>query len=115
MTRTPLCPEDEEWVTELTTSWVEVYKKAATTLALLRIVRDHGPVSAQEIAPLFTQATTWPLSERGLYRSLRRLAQTGSLDVSKTQVPRTGAQRQEFALTPAGREYLRRIQEQHLA
>lgn len=110
----PLTPEDAEWADELASSWVEVYKKAATTLALLRLVRDHGPVSAQDIAPLFAETTGWTLSERGLYRTLRRLAQTGSLEISQVEVPRTGARRHDFSLTRVGRAYLQRIEGQLL-
>ncbi|UYG18117.1 helix-turn-helix transcriptional regulator [Brachybacterium huguangmaarense] len=110
----PLSPEDAEWADELAASWVEVYKKAATTLALLRLVRDHGPVSAQDVAPLFAQVTGWTLSERGLYRTLRRLAQAGSLEISQVEVPRTGARRQDFSLTGVGRAYLERIEDQLL-
>lgn len=110
----PLTPEDAEWVDELASSWVEVYKKSATTLALLRLVREHGPMSAQDIAPLFAETTGWTLSERGLYRTLRRLAQTGSLKISRVEVPRTGAKRQDFSLTVVGCAYLQRIEGQLL-
>lgn len=110
----PLTPEDAEWADELASSWIEVYKKAATTLALLRLVRDHGPVSAQQISLLFADTTGWTLSERGLYRTLRRLAQTGSLEISRVEVPRTGAKRQDFSLTGVGHAYLQRIEGQLL-
>ena len=103
-------PEDAEWAEELSRSWVEVYKKSATTLALLRVVREHGPVPAAGIAPRFTQATGWTLTERGLYRTLRRLAEAGVLRLTKVDVARTGAKRQDFALTPVGHAYLERIE-----
>lgn len=102
--------EDAEWVEELIGSWVEVYKKSATTLALLRIVRDSGPLPAAEIAPLYAAATGWSITERGLYRTLRRLADAGALRIEKVAVARTGAQRQDFALTPVGEAYLRGIE-----
>lgn len=109
-----LSAEDVEWAAELTTSWVEVYKKSATTLALLRIVRDHGPAPAARIGPLFTEATGWSITERGLYRTLRRLAESGALEVNRVQVARTGAKRQDFAITGVGREHLRTIEAQLL-
>ncbi|ATG50286.1 hypothetical protein CFK38_01170 [Brachybacterium vulturis] len=102
--------EDAEWVEELARSWVEVYKKSATTLALLRIVREHGPVPAAGIAPRFAEATGWTLTDRGLYRTLRRLADSGVLHLEKVDVARTGAKRQDFALTSVGRAYLQRIE-----
>lgn len=103
-------PEDVEWADELARSWVEVYKKSATTLTLLRIIRDHGPIPAAHIAPRFATATGWTITDRGLYRTLRRLADSGVLSLEKVDVARTGAKRQDFALTPVGREYLGRIE-----
>lgn len=103
-------PEDAEWVEELARSWVEVYKKSATTLALLRIIRRDGPIAAAGIAPLFAEATGWALTDRGLYRTLRRLADSGVLDSRKVEVARTGAKRQDFSLTPVGLAYLERIE-----
>ncbi|MBB5832692.1 PadR family transcriptional regulator [Brachybacterium aquaticum] len=105
-----LSSEDAEWAQELASSWVEVYKKSATTLALLRIIREHGPIAAAGIAPLVLEATGWTLTESGLYRTLRRLADSGVLSARKVDVARTGAKRQDFALTPVGAEYLRRIE-----
>lgn len=107
-----LSPEDGEWIEELARSWVEVYKKSATTLALLRIFRDEGPLAASEVAPRYVEATGWTITERGLYRTLRRLAETGALDVERVGVARTGAKRQDFALTPIGAAYLARIEQQ---
>ncbi|GAA4529074.1 hypothetical protein GCM10023160_27720 [Brachybacterium paraconglomeratum] len=101
---------DDEWVQELARSWIEVYKKSATTLSLLRIIREHGPISAAGIAPLFAETTGWTLTDRGLYRTLRRLAESGVLSLEKVDVARTGAKRQDFALTPVGLAYLARIE-----
>lgn len=105
-----LSPEDDEWAAELARSWVEVYKKSATTLALLRIIRDQGPIPAAEIAPKFATTTGWTLTDRGLYRTLRRLADAAVLRIDRVDVARTGAKRQDFALTPAGAAYLERIE-----
>ena len=104
--------EDAEWVQELARSWIEVYKKSATTLTLLRIVRKHGPIPAAGIAPRFAEATGWTLTDRGLYRTLRRLTESGVLSLVKVDVARTGAKRQDFALTPIGLAYLERMEEE---
>lgn len=111
---TDLSAEDAEWAEELARSWIEVYKKSATTLALLRIVQQHGPIPASGIAPLFTQSTGWSLTDRGLYRTLRRLADSGVLRLEKVDVARTGAKRQDFALTPLGIAHLARIEDELL-
>lgn len=109
-----LSAEDAEWAAELARSWSEVYKKSATTLALLRIIRDLGPLPASEIAPLFTHVTGWSITERGLYRTLRRLAESGALRIEKVDVARTGAKRQDFELTAIGAAYLEGIEAQLL-
>ena len=105
-----LAAEDVEWVEELTSTWVEVYKKSATTVALLRILRERGPLPAAEIAPLLVERTGWDFTERGLYRTLRRLAGAGVLHVQKVPVARTGAMRQDFDLTGVGIAYLEQIE-----
>lgn len=105
-----LAAEDAEWVEELTSTWVEVYKKSATTVALLRILRDDGPLSAAAIAPLLTARTGWDFTERGLYRTLRRLTGSTVLQVTRVPVARTGAKRQDFDLTPVGVAYLEHIE-----
>lgn len=108
--RAELAAEDVEWAAELARSWTEVYKKSITTLMLLRIVGAHGPLSAARIAPLYTEATGWTITERGLYRTLRRLAETGALRIQKADVARTGAKRQDFELTPLGAAQLELIE-----
>ena len=107
--------ETDEWLDELVHSWTEVYKKSMTTLVLLRVIRTEGRASAEEIRPAFTQASGWELTERGLYRTLRRLTSTGLLAVSEVSVPRTGAKRKDFELTKLGVRYLERIENQELS
>jgi len=48
-------------------------------------------------------------AERGLYRTLRRLAATGLLTASEVAVPRTGAKRKNYELKALGARYLARI------
>lgn len=105
-----LTGEELEWVDELARSWTEVYKKSATTLVLLRIVDRIGPASVQEISPAYTDATGWSITERGLYRTLKRLADTGALDTAPVSVARTGARRNDFSLTSVGRAYRARLE-----
>jgi DNA-binding PadR family transcriptional regulator len=102
--------ETEEWLEELVERWAEVYKKSMTTLVLLQIIRERAPVDAAAIAPAFTSATGWSLTERGLYRSLRRLSTSGLLAVTEVPAARTGATRKEYQLTPVGAHYLERIE-----
>ncbi|WP_129661283.1 helix-turn-helix transcriptional regulator [Rothia uropygialis] len=108
----PLSSEDQEWVEELTANWIEVYKKSATTLALLRIVRDYGRLPAPAIRNEFVRATGWSVTERGFYRTLKRLADSGALSIRKVDIARTGAKRHDFELTPLGHNYLRNIEQE---
>ncbi len=107
--------EDEEWLEELVRRWTEVYKKSMTTLALLTVIDSHGPASIATIIPKFTEATSWTVTERGMYRTLRRLASLGLLDAKEVSVERTGAKRKDFELTELGRAYLTRIGAEVLA
>lgn len=104
---------DAEWVQELTAGWIETYKKSATTLVLLRIIRDAGAAPAAEIAEELRDRTGWTLTARGLYRTLRRLADARVLRIDRVDVARTGAKRQDFSLTPIGQSYLAAIEQAH--
>ena len=104
-------PAEREWLEEMVVSWTEVYKKSATTLVLLKIIKGHGPASIGKIQELFTAQTGWDITERGLYRTLKRLEDAGLLAVEGKKVPRTGAKRKDFSLTAAGDYYLQRITE----
>lgn len=103
--------EADEWLDELVTSWVEVYKKSVTTLVLLRIIDDVGPVAASRIGSELTERTGWSLTDRGLYRTLKRLVGMELLAVDSVAVPRTGLRRKDFDLTDLGRNYLARLEE----
>lgn len=109
---TPADPsEADEWLEEMVTRWVETYKKSATTLVLLRIIADTAPASAATIGTEFTERTGWTLTERGLYRTLKRLAASDLLSVDPVPVERTGRPRKDYALTGLGRRYLDRLDE----
>lgn len=106
--------EEAELLDELVRGWVEVYKKSATTLVLLRLIADDGPVSTAAIAETLARRTGWELTERGLYRTLRRLADLGLLDVHQEPGTRTGARRHVYELTDRGAEYLRQVEAAHI-
>ncbi len=102
--------EEDELLDELVGAWVEVYKKSTTTLVLLRSIADTGPVANSTIAETLAHRTGWELTERGLYRTLRRLRGLGLLTVHEQPGRRTGAQRHVFELTDRGTAYLQRIE-----
>lgn len=103
--------ESEEWLEELVRSWTEVYKKSLTTLGLMRAVAELAPAPANAIGERLTEATGWSLTDRGLYRTLRRLTGMGLLRAEEVAVPRTGAKRKDYSLTTLGAAYLARIEE----
>ncbi len=103
--------ESEEWLDELVRSWTEVYKKSLTTLELMRIVAELAPAPATDIGERFVQATGWSLTDRSLYRTLRRLSSLGLLSADEVAIPRTGAKRKDYSLTILGRAYLKRIED----
>ncbi len=102
-------PETTEWVEQLAASWVEVYKKSLTTLILLELIQAHGPATATDIRELFIEQTGWSITERGLYRTLKRLADADILAVEKLAAPGPGASKKAFSLTPPGALYLAKI------
>ena len=110
---TSMDPVDAEWAQELVTGWVETYKKSATTLALLRVIRRDGPLPAAAIATQLQEMTGWGLTERGLYRTLRRLADSRVLDIERVDVDRTGMKRQDFSITATGEAFLAGIERAH--
>lgn len=102
--------EEDELLDELVRAWVEVHKKSATTLVLLRSIADAAPVTTSTIADTLADRTGWELTERGLYRTLRRLRGLGLLDVHEQPGRRTGAQRHVYELTSRGVAYLQHIE-----
>ncbi len=102
--------ESEEWLDELLTRWTEVYKKSMTTLVILRLVDEEAPIDVATLVPAFGESTGWTVTERGLYRTMKRLASSGLLHTDEVKVARTGAKRKDYSLTPAGRAYLERIE-----
>ncbi|MDJ1371246.1 helix-turn-helix transcriptional regulator [Gulosibacter molinativorax] len=98
--------ESEEWLSGRVESWVETYKKAMLSPVILRLVEIHQPVTIAELLNHLTITTGWQITERGLYRTVKRLQDTGFLLSEERDAPRTGAKRKELALSPEGAQYL---------
>lgn len=101
--------ESEEWVASRIDSWVQTYKKSMLTPVVLRLVAAHQPATIAEIAERVTATTGWQITERGLYRTLKRLQDSGMLISEDVDAPRTGAKRKELTLTSLGSHFLRGI------
>lgn len=102
--------EEDELLDELVHAWIEMYKKSTTTLVLLRLVAGAGPIATSTIADALADRTGWDHTERGLYRSLRRLRGLGLVTVHEQPGKRTGAPRHAYELTSRGAIYLERIE-----
>lgn len=98
--------ETQEWVASRVESWVETYKKAMLTPVILQLVSIHQPATVAEIADHVTSTTSWQITERGLYRTLKRLQDSGLLTSDEVDAPRTGAKRKVLSLTILGSHFL---------
>lgn len=98
--------EEEEWVEARVESWVDTYKKSMLTPVILRAVADSQPVTVAGVAAAVAATTGWQITERSLYRSLKRLQDTGLLHSTEVDAPRTGAKRKELSLTGLGSQFL---------
>lgn len=98
--------ENEEWLDGRIESWVETYKKAMLTPVILRLVAIGQPIAIAALLDHLTVSTGWQITERGLYRTVRRLQDSGFLTSDDVAAPRTGAKRKELALSPLGDQFL---------
>lgn len=99
-------PEEREWLDHRVETWVETYKKSMLTPVTLSLVGEHQPAEVSTIAESVTAATGWQITERGLYRTVKRLQDSGLLQSTAVAAPRTGAKRKLLTLTPLGASFL---------
>lgn len=98
--------ESQEWLSDRVESWVETYKKSMLTPVVLAHVARQQPATISEVAAAVTATTGWQVTERGLYRTLKRLQDSGLLTSTDVDAPRTGAKRKELSLTALGGQLL---------
>ncbi|WP_176554672.1 PadR family transcriptional regulator [Georgenia sp. 311] len=98
--------ETQEWVDSRVESWIETYKKAMLTPVILQLIAIHQPATVAEVAGRVTSTTGWQITERGLYRTLKRLQDSGLVASDDVDAPRTGAKRKELSLTTIGSQFL---------
>ncbi|MGO0605437.1 PadR family transcriptional regulator [Brevibacterium linens] len=101
-----LTPEEREWLDHRVESWVETYKKSMLTPITLSLVAKHQPAEISTVAEAVTAATGWQITERGLYRTIKRLQDSGVLVSTAVDAPRTGAKRKLLSITALGAGYL---------
>lgn len=83
------------------------------TPLILTIVSQRQPTTLAEISAEVARRPDWHLTERGLYRRLRRLQDADLLAAAEVPAARTGARcpapgarRKEFTLTELGEQFL---------
>src|SRR5690625_7575268 len=76
------------------------------TPIVLALVADHQPIGIAAVAEALRSTTGWNVTERGLYRTLKRLEDSQLLATSQVDAPRTGAKRKELSLTDLGVAFL---------
>ena len=81
------------------------------TTVILSLASAHQPMSIADIAAGIASTTGWQVTERGLYRTLKRLQAEGLLHGTDVDAPRTGAKRRELSLTDLGAEFLAGVTE----
>lgn len=99
-------PELDEWLEHKVSSWVETYKKAMLTPTVLAIVEAHETLTVQELNSRIEADMGWQLTERGLYRTIKRLEDSEFLSVTSEEAPRTGAKRKVISLSALGSRML---------
>ena len=101
-------------VDDLLEKWEEVYKKGLLSFWML-LVLHRRPAYAFEMNALIQQLSQGTISadDNSLYRALSRFEDMG-LVASELQPSPSGPARRYFALTPAGRQLLRRFIERNV-
>lgn len=102
--------EIDEWLEGRTSAWVETYKKAMLTPVILRLVQKNQPVTVATLTQELSSTTDWQITERGLYRTVKRLQDSGLITGIDVEAPRTGARRKELSLSTLGAQLLSRIE-----
>lgn len=99
---------NQDLVDEQVYSWTEMHKKSAVSYLVLTALATQNMWS-KDIEQWIKQSTGWEMSERSLYRVLRRMEKQGSIEFTSEAVARTGAERKVFTITPEGQAILESI------
>ena len=103
--------ESQELVDEQAYSWLEVHKKSALSYLVLTALQQDKMWS-KDLLDWITQKTNWTITERGLYRLLRRMQKQGSVTFITKAGDRTGAERKFYEMTTEGKALLASMQKE---
>lgn len=99
----------DEYVEVQFEMWLEVYKKSALTIVILQQL-STGFAWTSKLRHVINKVSEWDITERGLYRALRRLNDLGFVTYKEVSVPKTGIRRKEYSITDLGRSLLEAAQ-----
>ncbi len=99
---------NQDLVDEQVYSWTEMHKKSAVSFLVLAAL-DTKNMWSKDIKNWIREKTGWEMSERSLYRVLRRMEKQGSIEFTSEAAARTGAERKVFTITPEGLAILNAI------
>lgn len=95
----------QELVDEQVYSWTEMHKKSAVSFLILSALKTKDMWS-RDLEEWIRQKAGWDLSERSLYRILRRMEKQGSIHFKSESAARTGAERKVYTMTTEGKALL---------
>lgn len=101
--------ETEEWLVAKIEQWVETYKKSMLTPVILGIVAARSQVTVAEVAAELNGRIGWTVTERGLYRTIRRLEHDGFLAAAEVAAARTGKKKKVLSVTEMGKIFLKEV------
>ena len=97
--------ESRELIDEQSYSWLEMHKKSALSFLVLSAL-EKEPMWSKDLTQWITRTTGWTITEKGLYRVLRRMQKQGNIIFSLEAAARTGAERKVYQVTPEGKALL---------
>ena len=92
-------------------SFLAYFKRATSPLAVLRLLSDR-PMYGYELIQELKQRSDGKYQLSLLYPVLYRLEEQGYLEISASEIV-DGRARSYYAVTPAGREYLRQTLDEY--
>jgi DNA-binding PadR family transcriptional regulator len=103
--------ESQELVDEQAYSWLEMHKKSALSFLVLCAL-ERQEMWSLDLARWITDKTGWTITEKGIYRVLRRMQKQGSIRFTTKPAARTGAERKVYRITPEGSALLSAIRQE---
>lgn len=95
--------QQDELAQEIVNRWTETHKKSMLTLLILVGLKEK-PMWSKELQDWLNELTGWDLTERGLHRTLQRMAKIDLIEYQTANSPKSGADRKVYNITDFGRE-----------